>query len=90
MTELLPNHAAQSWYAVISFPGERDMSNRGKLGGSFFTLVFIGLVGFYNIARQPRFETFHTSDVLQLIATGICFGVALVALVNFFRGPRSS
>lgn len=66
------------------------MTNRRKVGASFFVLIFMGLIAFYTIASKPRFETFHTVDVLQLIAAGMCFGVALVALVNFFRGPRSS
>jgi len=52
--------------------------------------VFIGLIGLSNIVSKPRFETFHTVDVVQLIASGMCFGVALVALIMFFRGPRSN
>ena len=45
-------------------------------------LVILGLIGFMNIARQPRFEQFHTVDVLQLMASGMCFGVALVAIMG--------
>ena len=52
--------------------------------------VFIGLVGLLNIASQPRFETFHTADVVQLVASGMCFGAALAALARSSRGPRSS
>ena len=48
--------------------------------------VFIGLIGFLRISRNPRFELFHAVDILQLIATGMCFGVALAI---FLRGRRS-
>jgi len=45
-----------------------------------FALV-IGLVGFGNVSRNPRFDSFHAVDVLQLIASGMCFGIALAALI---------
>lgn len=50
--------------------------------------VIIGMVGLFALMRQPRFETFHTVDVLQLLASGACFGVALAALVYLLRGTR--
>jgi hypothetical protein len=64
------------------------MSNRRRLIPGAFVPLFIGLIGFFNVARHPRFETIHTVDVLQLVASGMCFGVALVAIIAFFRGPR--
>jgi hypothetical protein len=62
------------------------MSSRRKLVAPLFVPLLIGLIGFANVARSPRFETFHTVDVLQLIATGMCFGVTLYTLVIFLRG----
>jgi hypothetical protein len=47
----------------------------------------IGLIGFMNVARNPRFETFHAVDVLQLLATGACIGVAAATLV-LARGEK--
>lgn len=32
----------------------------------------------------------HGSDLVQLIATGMCFGVALTTLILFIRGRPSS
>lgn len=29
-------------------------------------------------SRMPRFQAYHTVDVIQLIACGMCFGVALM------------
>jgi hypothetical protein len=65
------------------------MSYRRRFISTFFVLLAFGLIAFYNISSKPRFETFHTTDVLTLIGAGMCFGVALVSLISFFRGPRS-
>jgi predicted RND superfamily exporter protein len=50
--------------------------------------VIIGLVGFFSLTQRPRFQTFHTVDVLQLLATGMCFGIALAVLIATLRGKR--
>ena len=55
-----------------------------------FLVVFIGLTNLNSVASKPRFQTFQTIDVVQLIATGMCFGAAVCLLVLFFRGARSS
>lgn len=38
--------------------------------------VVIGCIAMMNVARNPRFELFHTVDVLGQVASGACFGVA--------------
>ena len=35
------------------------------------------------------FATFHTIDIVRFIASGMCFGAALCALLIFFVGFRS-
>lgn len=66
------------------------MASRAKfIPSAVFVPLFIGLIGFFNLTRSPRFETYRTVDVLQLIATGMCFGVALSALFVVLRGLRS-
>jgi hypothetical protein len=51
----------------------------------------IGLVSVSSVAGNPRFETYHTLDVIRLILAGAGFGAALVLLIQFFifPGPRS-
>ena len=65
------------------------MSNRRKLVPFWIPLLF-GLMALVNIVGNPRFATLHGSDVVQLIAVGMCFGVAIATLVGFVRGARSS
>lgn len=66
------------------------MENRRRLIPMVVIPVVLGLVNFYTVAQKPRFETFQTIDVVQLIVTGMCFGAALGLLVISFRGTRSS
>jgi hypothetical protein len=57
------------------------VTNRRNFVLTFLVLAFMGVVAISNIAGKPRFQTFHTTDVLQLVGAGMCFGVGLVALV---------
>ena len=50
--------------------------------------IIVGAVGFLNLTQRPRFEAFHAVDVLQLLASGMCFGLALSALLMLLRGKR--
>ena len=66
------------------------MFNRKILGSAVFAPIFIGSIGLMNLMHQPRFETYRTVDVVQLLGSGACYGVALSALILFLRGPRVS
>lgn len=50
--------------------------------------IIIGAVGLLTLTQRERFAAFHTVDVLQLLASGMCFGIALAALLSFLRGRR--
>lgn len=66
------------------------MANRRLLMTSTFVPLAIGLIGMYNVSRYPRFAAIHSVDVVQLIASGACFGVALVSVIALFRNPRTN
>lgn len=59
-----------------------------SLGVSISVLIVIGSVGFINLSQRARFQAFHTVDVLQLLATGMCYSVALAGMFSYFRGAR--
>ena len=50
-----------------------------------FILVVFGAIALMNVARSPRFEAFHTVDVLGVMASGVCFGVALALFLGVRR-----
>jgi len=48
-------------------------------------LVVVGVIALANVARNQRFEAFHTVDVLGLMASGVCFGVAFALILRVLR-----
>lgn len=52
-------------------------------------LVVVGSLGFISLTERPRFQLFHTVDVLQLLATGMCYGIALAGILAVLRGPSA-
>jgi len=51
-------------------------------------LILIGSIGFVHLSQQARFQAFHTVDVVQLLATGMCYGIALMGLFTLYLKPR--
>ena len=47
--------------------------------------LIIGLIGLSTLMQRPRFALIHTVDVLQLLVSGMCFGVALAAVFLWLR-----
>lgn len=62
---------------------------RRTLTSAIVVPLIVGLIGLLNLMHKPRFAAFHNVDILQLIASGMCFGIALFALLTLLRGPRS-
>ncbi len=52
--------------------------------------LLVGLIGLLNLMQRPRFASIHTVDVLQLIVSGMCFGVALSGVFALIRGRSRS
>jgi hypothetical protein len=68
---------------------ERRKQNRRRLVPFWVPLLF-GFMSLANVVSRPRLAALHGSDLVQLIATGMCFGVALTTLILFIRGRPSS
>lgn len=66
------------------------MLNRKSLISAVVAPLIVGLLGLMNLMNRPRFASFHNVDVVQLLASGMCFGVALATLIALLRGPRNS
>jgi hypothetical protein len=66
------------------------MLNRKALASAVAVPLFIGLIGLTNLMHQPRFESIRSVDVLQLLGSGMCFGVALASLFELLRGSRNT
>lgn len=53
-----------------------------------FIALFFGLVGFFRVMQSPRFESYRTVDVIQLVVSGASFGVALFGLMVWLLRPH--
>jgi len=59
--------------------------NKRLVPATIFVPIMVGLIGVFMVSRNQRFELFHTVDILQLLASGMCFGVALTLIVLFIK-----
>lgn len=64
-----------------------------RTGWSTFALMIIfGSLEFMRATRSPRFEMLHAIDIVELMASGMCIGVAIATLgmiVGQSRKPQS-
>jgi hypothetical protein len=56
------------------------MHKSSRLTG--LVLALLGLMVLLNNLGKPRVEALHGSDVVGLVASGVCFGVAFVGLIG--------
>jgi predicted membrane protein len=74
----------------VAFVDNSGMPKPRTLAAAILVPVVVGSIVLINLTHQPRFEMFHTVDVLQLLASGACFGLALAALLAMLRGTRGA
>ena len=66
------------------------MGNRYRhVATGVFVPLFIGAIGLLDLSQRPRFANFHRVDVIQLLASGMCLGLALTGLIEFLRAQRT-
>ena len=65
------------------------MTDRKVPLGVPFIILFIGLIGLYRVMSSSQFESYRTVDVIQLVASGACFGAAFVALIAMLLRRRT-
>lgn len=52
---------------------------------SIVVLFIISIITLGDVIREPQFALIRTVDVVQLFASGMCFGVALATLITVLR-----
>ena len=55
----------------------------------FWVPLLFGLMSLTNVLTRPSLQNVRTVDEVQLIATGMCFGAALVGMGYFLRDRRA-
>ena len=64
------------------------MRNRRPSWALILLPVIVGLTGLSTLMQRPSFALIRTVDVVQLLGSGVCFGVAMAALGFWFRNRR--
>ena len=59
--------------------------NSSRIMGVF--LMLFGVMALLNSLSNPRLAAAHGSDLVRLIAVGLCFGVGALLLGGLFRFP---
>lgn len=65
-----------------------SMFHRRSLASAVIIPLIIGLAGLTHLMSQPGFAAIRAVDVVQMTGSGMCFGVALFALIALLRTPR--
>ena len=63
----------------------QSMNNRRKLPRISLVITFFGIMNFLAMLSSPAWANIRGVDVVRLIGTGMCFGVAIVSFVVYFR-----
>jgi hypothetical protein len=74
-------------------PVESDADRRKRIRRRlvpFWVPLLLGFMSLASAVSRPRLAAIHGSDIVQLIATGMCFGVALSTIIMFIRERRST
>jgi hypothetical protein len=71
-------------------PEEGRMSNRKRpLVGVFIMLLVIGLINLFGVMQSAQFESYRTLDVIRLVLSGACLGVAFAGLMFKILHPQA-
>lgn len=65
------------------------MFKRKSLISAVMVPLVVGVAGLTHLMSQPRFAAYRSVDVVQMTGSGMCFGVALFALIVLLRMRRA-
>ncbi len=65
------------------------MTRRKSLISAVMAPLIIGVCCLVRLMSQPGFAAYRSVNVMQIIGAGMCFGVALFALIVLLRTPRT-
>lgn len=67
--------------------GQRRENKRTRQFAAVIALLFVGLIGVWGMGASAV-ERYRPVDMLRLLASGACFGAAVVIIVGLVRRPR--
>jgi hypothetical protein len=64
------------------------MAKSRTMWSSFALMIIFGSLEFMRATKSPRFEMLHAIDIVELMASGMCIGVAMATLGMIIKGSR--
>ena len=65
------------------------MANRKRSPIAIWLItLFVGFMGVYRVSQSPNFQMYRTLDIVQLLGSGVCFGVTMVGVIFMLRNSR--
>ena len=52
--------------------------------------LIVGISGLITVLARPRAAAYASVDIIELVAGGLCLGIALVAIVQWLKGDRAA
>ena len=65
------------------------MAARGKFIYPFVIVLVVGISGIFQFLQRPAAHALRTVDIVQLVAAGMCLGVALAWLIAWLRSKSA-
>lgn len=63
---------------------------RRRTAVAMIGISLVGIAGLTTVTGRSRFFDYATVDVLELVASGVCFGIAFVGIVRTLRNMDSA
>ena len=63
-----------------------EQPRRKSAASAIEIALVVGIIALTTVSSRPRFSGYATVDVLQLLASGMCFGISFVGIVRALRG----
>lgn len=68
----------------------QPMNNLKRIPRVFFVLTIFGILNLLAMLSRPTWADIRGVDAVRLIATGMCFGAAIVAFAVYVRERQAS
>jgi|GEM_PF-3607318 len=68
----------------------QSINNLKRVPRIFFVLTIFGILNLLAMLSRSTWVDIRGIDAVRLIATGMCFGAAIVSFVVYFRDRQSS
>ena len=69
---------------------KQSMNNLKRVPRIFFVLTIFGILNLLAMLSRPTWADIRGVDAVRLIATGMCFGAAIIAFVAYVRDRQPS